>query len=103
MQSTDRRIVSSGPSAGVCLGLLCVLLIAGLWPFHAPKNDVTWLADRGLHFGHYGTAISRGPFPGSADSSAGTLELWVQPDAPGSSRAILSFECPSHPLRPFVI
>ena len=42
------------------LGLLCavvlvIILIAGLWPFHAPKNQVSWLSNsNGLHFGEYG-------------------------------------------------
>ncbi len=50
----------SAPALGaICAAVLCILLSLGLWPFHAPLNQVTWLkgAD-GLSFGRYGTVVS---------------------------------------------
>ena len=42
-----------------CIAVLLGILVAGLWPFHTPKNEVTWLKDRnGLRFGDYGTVRS---------------------------------------------
>jgi hypothetical protein len=70
------------------LGLLCAsvltgILIAGLWPFHAPKNEVSWLSDgNGLHFGKYGVVLgSEAKSP--RDLKEGTdcsIEIWLQPD-----------------------
>jgi len=35
----------------LCGSVLVAILTAGLWPFHAPKNEVRWLSDgNGLHF-----------------------------------------------------
>ena len=39
----------------LCASVLAGILIAGLWPFHAPKNEVSWLINgNGLHIGRYG-------------------------------------------------
>ena len=36
-----------------CVAILCLILDLGLRPFHAPRNDVSWLRDRnGLHIYH---------------------------------------------------
>ena len=41
----------------ICFAVLCVILTLGLWPFHSPKNEVTWLGNHnGLRFGR--TALS---------------------------------------------
>jgi hypothetical protein len=26
----------------ICLAVLCITLTLGLWPFHAPRNEVSW-------------------------------------------------------------
>ena len=31
----------------ICVAVLCVILTLGLWPFHSPRNEVTWLGDHG--------------------------------------------------------
>ena len=42
----------------LCAAVLIIILIAGLWPFHAPKNQVSWLSNgNGLHFGEYGVVF----------------------------------------------
>src|ERR1700691_288659 len=43
----------------LCILVLCGILVAGLWPFHAPINDVTWLQNAdGVDFGSHGTLVS---------------------------------------------
>ncbi len=69
----------------ICLAILFILLVAGLWPFnfHA-VNKVTWLkSQNGVHF--YGQGIIVGsdirnqgqtsPFP----EKSITLEIWLRP------------------------
>src|ERR1035441_6595128 len=83
---TVRR--ESNPSAtsrilgSACACVLCIILVAGLQPFHAPKNDVAWLVGRpGLHFGHRGTVVSSGTLKSSGDEGAPhrSLEIWLTP------------------------
>lgn len=60
--------------------LVCATLSAGLWPFHAPRNHVSWLAhENGLAFARYGTALSTGPLPAGASEGPCTLEIWLAP------------------------
>lgn len=68
--------------AGVCLVVVCITLSLGLWPFHSPRNDVTWIPQGGLEFGKYGTVIAPGPLKGASSSSrtGGSIEVWVRPD-----------------------
>ncbi|MGD0310449.1 MAG: hypothetical protein ABSC02_14330, partial [Acidobacteriota bacterium] len=56
--------VTSSKLLGVACGLvLGGLLVAGLWPFHSPRNQVTWVAGgNGLHLGRHGTILSSGKF-----------------------------------------
>jgi hypothetical protein len=66
----------------VCAGVLCSILVAGLWPFHAPRNDVTWLmGSRGVHFGRHGTILSSSEFKlTSGEGEPGrSLEIWLTP------------------------
>ena len=67
----------------LCVAVLCVILTLGLWPFHAPKNDVTWLKRAsGVSFGRYGTVQSSGVLKTTSPGSGlcGSIEVWVQPD-----------------------
>ena len=66
--------------AVLCIGVLCIILTLGLWPFHSPKNDVTWLKQaNGVSFGRYGTVQSSGVLS-SARGVGGSVEVWVRPD-----------------------
>ncbi len=87
------------------LGLLCIaslsgILVAGLWPFHAPNNQVAWLKDRnGLRFGEYGTVMSTGALAGSpSDPQPCSIELWLEA-AGDNGGAIVSFYAPDNPLQ----
>src|SRR5580704_12035823 len=83
---------------GSCVGTLIIILTAGLWPFHSPKNDVTWLADEdGIRVGKYGCVLSSGPLRNheSSEGSSGSIELWIQPAHPTKGRrTILALEGP---------
>jgi len=85
---------------------LIIILIAGLWPFHAPKNEVRWLShSNGLVFGKHGSVVSAGVLkigPFQADGPCG-LEIWLQPSRIDGKGAILGFYWPESQLVPFSI
>src|SRR5580692_9803216 len=87
----------------ICLSTLCGILVAGLWPFHAPKNNVHWLANEsGLLFGEYGSIASSGTFKTNASHAASScsLELWLQPSLDDSG-TVLAFYWPEQTVVPF--
>lgn len=77
-----------------CGGVLVCILVAGLWPFHAPRNDVSWLGqENGLLFRKYSSVASAAPLkvnPGSRGESC-SLEIWLRPRRVHASGTILSF------------
>jgi len=78
--------------AGICVLVLLGILTAGLWPFHAPRNEVTWLADsRGVRLGRHGTILSGKPFQQDTASDGRSIEIWLQPGRSESSSTILAF------------
>src|SRR5580704_13278003 len=88
----------------ICLLVLCGMLVAGLWPFHAPRNEVSWLSGRnGLLFGKHGTIVSASPFKAgtSQDENACTLEMWLEPTRVDSGGTILAFYRPANDVAPF--
>src|SRR4051795_7804997 len=73
--------------------VLAITLTLGLWPFHAPRNAVKWLKERGgLSFNRYATLFSLSGIPPSkaTDSGARTIEVWLRAD-PWQSGSFLSF------------
>jgi hypothetical protein len=79
-----------------CICVLCIILTAGLWPFHAPRNDVDWLVgQKGLRFGRHGSIVTSGAIqiedPKREHGGAWSLEIWLEPDANDTARTILSF------------
>jgi hypothetical protein len=77
----------------ICTGILCITLALGLWPFHAPRNDVAWLADHGgLRFGRYSTVFSAGAFHNASPNNAGnSIDIWLQPALLWNSNTFLAF------------
>jgi VanZ like family/Concanavalin A-like lectin/glucanases superfamily len=77
-----------------CVFVLLGILVAGLWPFHAPRNEVVWLRNAtGIRFGERGSVVSEGEFKNvasSADDSC-SIEIWLQPDRVRTSGTILGF------------
>ena len=84
----------------ICVAVLCVVLTLGLWPFHSPKNEVTWLGSRnGLHFGEWGTVISSTAFPmtSAEEEASGSVEVWLQPRRIWDKGTFLAFCTPGNP------
>ena len=83
----------------ICVGVLCVILTLGLWPFHSPENEVAWLVNRnGLQFGRYGTVPGSGAFHMENEASV-SIEVWLQPLRVWDSSTILTFYTPGNPSR----
>jgi len=83
-----------------CLFVLGGILVAGLWPFHAPRNDVTWQGrTNGVLFGKHGTILSEGAFTtfGSGADLSWTLEMWMQPNFHHREETFLSVYSPERP------
>ena len=81
----------------VCAAVLIIILIAGLWPFHAPKNQVSWLSNgNGVHFGEYGVVFGslESSLAASKDGISCSVEVWVQPDRSDIGGTILAFYKP---------
>lgn len=75
-----------------CAAVLCIILNLGLWPFHAPRNDVSWLPQRtGLYFGRTGTVFSSGML---RPAPSVTIEIWLQPRRIWDSGTFLAFYSP---------
>ena len=72
---------------------LAATLSAGLWPLHAPMNDVTWVpGENAISLGEHGIALGTSRFDIAArkpDSCA--VELWVQPAEIWTTGTIVSF------------
>jgi len=84
----------------ICLCILCGTLVAGLWPFHAPKNEVSWSSDKdGLRFGKHGTVLSSGmvEMMSSQDEPPCSLEIWLEPGLTDDSATLLAFYAPGDP------
>jgi hypothetical protein len=78
----------------LCVSVLAGILVAGLWPFHAPMNDVTWLDDgSGLRFGRHGVMLSsEAPDPAGLKSGNNcSVEIRVQPAFIDSGGTLLAF------------
>jgi hypothetical protein len=86
----------SWPLGVICILATCVDLTLGLWPFHAPKNDVAWLeGTNGILLGKNGSvprpeALSREPLP----NAGATIEIWVQPSIWNESSTLLALRAP---------
>lgn len=83
---------------GSCILTLAIILVAGLWPFHSPKNDVSWLTNEdGIRFGRFGCVFSVSPIEDqqSRQNTSGSLELGIKSTpATKGRRTILAFEGP---------
>jgi hypothetical protein len=93
-------VAFSGAHVGRLQTILFVLVLggiltAGLWPFHSPRNDVSWLPSRnGLSFGVHGTILSSGMFDLTNAGVRGpcSLEVWLEPGpTPGGTLLVFYF------------
>ncbi len=89
-----------------CPLVLAIILIAGLWPFHAPKNQVSWLSGgNGLRFGKHGSIMSAAPLgvTGPQSGNSCTIELWLQPARTDTQGTVLAFYDPAGGMAPFLL
>jgi len=86
----------------ICVCILCGILVAGLWPFHAPQNEVSWLSNgNGLLFGDYGSIVSSAEFSSksSEDKTPCSLEIWLEPGLSFDSNDIVAFSTQQNPVQ----
>jgi hypothetical protein len=77
----------------ICTCILCLTLLAGLWPFHAPKNDVRWLqGENGIRFGNRGIVVSAEALQTDAHQGPRTLEICLRPTRAIGSGTILALD-----------
>jgi hypothetical protein len=95
------KTIARGFLGATSLSVLCAILIAALWPFHAPKNEVSWLSDRdGLLFGDYGSILSSSEFKTTGlEEGPCSLEIWLEPAATFDSNEIVAFSTPQNPVQ----
>ena len=77
----------------LCLATVCAILVAGLWPFCAPVNEVSWVKQgNAIRFGEHGTALSSDRLDFVSQTGAAcSLEIWVQPAQTWANGSILTF------------
>jgi hypothetical protein len=83
----------------LCASVLACILIAGLWPFHAPKNEVSWVTSgTGLHFGRYGLILGSkaSTLAGLRDATSFSLEIMLRPDRTDTGGTLLAFYSPEN-------
>jgi VanZ like family/Concanavalin A-like lectin/glucanases superfamily len=92
-------------TTALCLLVLACIFIAGLWPFHAPRNAVEWMQqESGLRFNRHGSVVSATAFrsTGSTHDTGHSLEIRLSPDRIRGG-AILAFDSSPDPRSPFVL
>jgi hypothetical protein len=83
----------------LAVGVLCGILTAGLWPFHAPLNEVSWLSNvHGLRFGEYANVVSTEQFPVAQSAREHSIEIWLESGDLGDTNTILTFYRPGSPM-----
>ncbi len=82
---------------GLCVPVLGIILWAGLSPFHAPENEVRWLANRnGVAFSNYGTVLSTGEIQPARIGSL-SVEIWLKSARGWDAGTILALYSPREP------
>jgi VanZ like family/Concanavalin A-like lectin/glucanases superfamily len=90
----------------ICACVLLGILGAGLWPFRAPRNEVSWSSQgNGLLFGNHGSIVSASPFEARAseEDNACSLEIWLEPSRVDWGGTILAFYWPENRVVPFAL
>jgi hypothetical protein len=90
----------------ICACVLLGILVAGLWPFHAPRNAVSWLGEgNGVLLGKHGSILSANPFKVRAaqENNSCSLEIWLEPSRLDSGGMILAFYLPESRAVPFAL
>ena len=96
MNVLQRGLKMMLPALGVlCFCVVCGMLAVGLWPFHNPKNDVSWVDGQGVLLGPHGSMVSHGVFNATVSEkrNACSLEVLLQPLFVHHSGTILAYYC----------
>jgi hypothetical protein len=97
------RTDGTGPILALtCALILCGILVAGLEPFHAPINQVTWIENgNGLDFGRHGTIVSNQPFQAEqpGEEAFCSVEIALEPNTLDSMGTIFAFFTPDQNIR----
>jgi VanZ like family/Concanavalin A-like lectin/glucanases superfamily len=99
MIDSSEKVIEAKILFVLCIFVLCGILIAGLWPFHAPPNNVNWLMKtNGLRFGRYGTALSSKALAGlrSQYEEPCSIEIWLRPYRSYDTNTVLAFYRPGN-------
>src|ERR1035437_257085 len=106
MRKTDPGSAHAKIISLLCLFVLGSIVVAGLWPFHAPRNAVSWLTDEnGLRFSGHGSAVSAGTFRTNRPSydTGCSLEILLKPGRITGDSSILAFDSSPDPRLPFLL
>jgi hypothetical protein len=88
----------------ICVCILIVILLAGLWPFYPGRNDVGWLkGQNGIRFGHRGIIVSTRAYPEDASSGPCSIEIYLRPGRASGSGTILALDDNADPKYVFAI
>jgi hypothetical protein len=90
----------------ICTFVLLGILVAGLWPFHTPRNEVSWLSrTNGILLGKHGSIVSAGSFKARASqgNNSCSLEIWLRPSRVDAGGMILAFYRPERRIVPFAL
>jgi hypothetical protein len=88
-----------GAAHAICGVVLSATLALGLWPFHAPRNAVSWVSNQdGLRFRRYGTVVGSVPFDPAARNTRGPagIEIALEPELIWNSSTFLAFCAPGN-------
>ena len=99
-----RRFAPDRILGSLCVCILFGMLVAGLWPFHQPRNDVTWLRNTdGVKIGDYGTLLSSSTFDryDSEGQAPCSLEIWLQPYETNVTGTLLALHYPAENIQTF--
>jgi VanZ family protein len=92
--------------SALCIFVVGCVFAAGLWPFHIPRNAVSWAeGGNGLRFGRHGAVMSAGEFRTVANSNdnGASIEIWLVPASSTAGGAILTFDSSPDPRSPFLL
>jgi hypothetical protein len=106
LRNSPSRKIQNVLLRAICVLVLSGILVAGLWPFHAPRNQVKWLnGANGLLFKRHGSIVSAGAFTAnsSQDNAGCSLEIWLEPNRLDSFGTILAFYHPESRSVPFAL
>lgn len=90
----------------LCVCILGIILVAGLWPFRAPRNRAKWVENKdGIQFIPNSGVRSAAAFhPQSPEvNTSESIEIWLVPSSAHDTNTILSFDGSDHPGAPFLL